>query len=102
MKSVFSFEVLCDGSLVLSVGGHCIQTAAKQAYREVTLALLEEAAASEELASVAETLERFLTATDFPALRAQHPELAGGRACRVRLHRLEDGSIGWSLAETAI
>ena len=41
MGKEFSFDVFSDGSLVLSLGEACIQTAARQAHRELTVALLE-------------------------------------------------------------
>jgi hypothetical protein len=94
-----SFDVLSDGSIVLTVGACCIQTAAKRAHREVTAALLKDRAATATLGALADTLERFLGASDFPALRAGHPELAGGTPCQVRLCRREDGSVGWSVVE---
>lgn len=99
MTRAFSFDVLSDGSVVLTVGECCIQTAAKRAHREVTAALLEGRAATDTLGALADTLERFLGATDFSALRADHPELAGGSPRQVRLRRREDGSVGWSVVE---
>lgn len=99
MTPAFSFDVLSDGSLVLTVGECCIQTAAKRAHREVTVALLDGSDATATLGPLADMLERFLTTTDFSALRAEHPELAGGSPFRVRLERCEDESVGWKVVE---
>jgi len=100
MARSFSFDVLSDGSLVLTVGECCIQTAAKRAHREVTAALLEDRAVTATLEVLADMLERFLLGTDFSVLRADHPELAGGTPCRVRLHQCENGSVGWSVVDS--
>jgi len=99
MTRAFSFGVLSDGSLVPEVRECCIQTAAKRALREVTAALLEGSSATATLGAIAAVLERFVGAIDFSALRADHPELAGGTPCEVRLRRSEDGSVGWSVVE---
>jgi hypothetical protein len=100
MTNTFSFDVLSDGSLILTVGESCIQTAAKRAHREVTAALLEGRAKATALGALADMLERFLGTTDFSALRTEHPELAGGTPCRVRLRRRENGSVGWSVVDS--
>jgi len=97
MTDAFSFDVLPDGSLVLAVGEFCIETAARRAHREVTEALLAGRGEDAALGILAETLERFLTTTRFSALRTEHPELAGGTRCRVRLHREGDGGVRWEL-----
>lgn len=92
-------DVISDGSLVLKVGASCIQLAAKRTHREVTTALLEGRAAGATLGALADTLERFLVATDVSLLRADHPELAGGTPSRVRLRRHENGSVRWNVVE---
>jgi hypothetical protein len=84
-------------TVVLALGDACIQTAAKRAHRELAAALLEGRAAASEAGAALETLARFLAATDFAALRAEHPELAGGIACRVRLLASADGAVRWEL-----
>jgi len=99
MSRVFSFDVLSDGSLVLTVGELCIQSTATRAHREVTMALLEGRTAGATLGALADTLERFLSTIHFPALRAEHPELAGGTECRVRLQRCDDGMVLWEFVE---
>jgi hypothetical protein len=40
-------------------------------------------------------LAGFLGSTDFAALRAAHPELAGGTPCRVRIYRDREGVVRW-------
>jgi len=97
MIGALSFDVLSDGSLVLTVGECCIQAAARRAHGEVTAALLEGRAEAAGLGGVVDVLARFLAATDFSALRTWHPELAGGTRCRVKLYRCDDGTIGWTV-----
>jgi hypothetical protein len=99
MTGAFSFDVLSDGSLVLTVGEFCIQTTAKKAHREVTTALIEGRSANTTLGALADMLEHFLSTTNFAALRAEHPELAGGVECRIRLQRLGDGNVRWKVVE---
>lgn len=87
------------GRVVLSLDGACIQTAARRAHRELAAALIEGRAAGPEAEASLETLTEFIAATDFAALRAKHPELAGGAPCRVVLRRGGDGRVGWEEAE---
>lgn len=99
MPSELSCDLLSSGALLLVLGELCIQGAARRAHCSVTRALLAQEATDGRLAAAAETLERFLTTTDFAALRSRHPELAGGHACRVRLERKQDGSVSWQVVE---
>jgi hypothetical protein len=92
-----SFEELSDGSLVLTVGKGCIQTAAKRVHREISVALLEGRATTATLGVYADTLERFLSTTDFSVLRTNHPDLAGGTECRVKFWQREDGGVDWEV-----
>ncbi|MDY0002598.1 MAG: hypothetical protein RBU30_14980 [Polyangia bacterium] len=98
-----SFELLPDGSLLLRLGEHCIQTAARIAHREVTSLLMDASHveqvddANTALEPVANTLALFLNNTDFPALRAEHPALAGGAPSLVRLRLTKDGEALWEL-----
>ncbi|MGB8412146.1 MAG: hypothetical protein WCE23_04910 [Candidatus Binatus sp.] len=92
-----SFDVLSDGSVVLTLGEACVQMTAKRAHRELTLALIEGRAAGAAPEVLVDTLERFLSTTDFAGLRAEHPELAGGSGCRVRLYRHADGIVRWEV-----
>ena len=79
----------------LSLATHCIQTAARRAHRELTDALIEDrlrpcAADGGGLAddeARLELLTDFLETHDFAALRAAHPELAGGRPVTVEILR---------------
>jgi len=97
MSETFSFDVLSDGSLILTLGELCIQSTARQAHRELSAALLEESAADATLGALVDTLGRFLNMTNFPALRAEYPELAGGTECCVRLRRQQDGDVCWEV-----
>lgn len=99
MGMSLSFDVLSDGSLVLTLGEACLQTTAKQAHHELTLALIEGRAAGPALEALVDTLAKFLTTTDFAGLRAEHPELAGGSRCRVRLCQCEEGVVRWEVVQ---
>ena len=92
-----SFEVLPDGRLVLILREACIQTTARQAHREITERLLAESSPDDALAESVELLQRFLVSTNFARLRTEHPELAGGTPCRVRLSRCADGTVQWEM-----
>jgi hypothetical protein len=94
----YSFDLLADGSMVLTLGEGCIQTTARRAHRELVLALIEGRARGAAIEALAAMLERFLSTTDFPALRTGRPELAGGVRCRVRLYR-RGGDVRWELVE---
>jgi hypothetical protein len=94
-----SFEVLSDGSLVLILREVCIQTTARQAHREITERLLVESSPDAALEISVELLKRFLVSTDFARLRTEHPELAGGTHCRVRLMYGEGGLVRWEIIQ---
>ena len=49
---------------------------------------------------VRRTFETFISTTDFAALRAEHPKLAGDTHCRVRLYRHEDGLVRWEVVQS--
>jgi hypothetical protein len=97
----FCFDVLGDGSAVLTLRSACLQTTARQAHRELTIALLEQDAAPNQWQTLVNTLERFLSTTDFAWLRAEHPELAGATGCRVRLFRTQSGDASWELLQSS-
>lgn len=99
MNSRSLFDLLPDGGLVLALGEGCIQATAKRAHRELTTALLEERVGTDAGGALLDLLEEFLNTTDFRALRAEHPELAGGVPCRVRLERRAGGGVAWTLVE---
>ena len=105
MTGAFSFDMLSGGSLVLTVGEGCIHTAAKRAHRELTTVPPEGGSSTVtpcDIGSLTDTLERFLTTTDFSTLRAEHPELAGGTRCLVRLLRCENGRVAELGIETLV
>lgn len=91
------FEVGSDGSVVLSLGEVCIQTAAKRAHRALVAAILEGRSEDPNEARAVETLERFLASTDFASLRSRHPSVAGGVTCRVRVGGSGDGAVRWEI-----
>ena len=95
-----AFEVRADGSLVLELGETCIQTAARRAHRQMAQMLLDQSTGGTVRENALDTLGDFLTRTDFAALRAERPELAGGTPCRVRLRRNRDGSVDWEMIDT--
>ena len=99
MTGAFSFDVLSDESLVMTVGEFCIQTTAEKAHREVTTALFKGRSTDTTLGALADMLEPFLSTTNFAVLRAEHPELAGGTECRVRLPRSGDDNVRWEVVE---
>ena len=99
MSRPFCFDVLGDGSVVLTLRCGCLQTTARQAHRELALALLEQDAAPSRWESPIATLQRFLSNTDFVWLRAKHPELAGATGCRVRLFRTQSGDARWEILQ---
>ncbi len=92
-----SFELLSNGSLALILREACIQTTARRAHREITEKLISELSPDEALKVSVDLLERFLVSTDFARLRTEHPELAGGTPCRVRLSCGEYGSVRWEV-----
>jgi len=97
MNKRLPFEVLADGSLVLTLDEACIQSTAKHAHRELTIALLEGRVASPAMEVPLNLLERFLTTTDFAALRTEHPELAGHNPCCVRLYGYDGSAVRWEV-----
>ncbi len=94
------FEVVHDGSVVLSLGECCVQTAAKRAHRALATAILEGRSENPSAARAVETLERFLNGTDFASLRSVHPSLAGGAVCKVRVSGDEDGTVRWEIVRS--
>jgi tRNA-Thr(GGU) m(6)t(6)A37 methyltransferase TsaA len=95
------FEVLPDGSVVLSLGDRCVQTAAKDAHRGLAATLLDGDGPGAGAASAVDLLAGFLAGTDFATLRAAHPELDGSVRCRVRLFCDEGGEVRWEVTGLA-
>ena len=95
-----AFAVSADGSLVLELGETCIQTAARRAHRRMAQMLLDQSTGGTFPENALDTLGDFLARTDFAALRAERPELAGGTPCRVRLRRNRDGAVDWEMIDT--
>jgi len=77
-------------TLVLDLCGQCIETAARAEYRRLSKILMRSESRLPASEQPAELLREFLVATDFRALRAQRPELAGGAPITVRI-TLESG-----------
>ncbi len=66
-------------SVLLTTGGHCIQSAAKDEFRRITRIILDSADNDilPVLAEQLELLKEFLENTDFNTLRASDERLAG-------------------------
>jgi hypothetical protein len=96
----FSFDVLDDGSLILTIDERCIKTVAARAYRELAQVVLDERlsnalASDDRLGCALDVIAEFLNTEDFAHLRATYPKLAGGTPCRVRVYRAPDGKVRW-------
>jgi hypothetical protein len=76
-------------TVVLSLSHHCIETAARREHRRISGLMLEGQAPEGAEADLV-LLAEFLGQTDFRRLRAERPELCGGRPVSVELRR--DGS----------
>jgi hypothetical protein len=99
MSRRLPFDVLSDGSLVLTLSESCIQTTARRAHRDLAEMLLSGPSPGRVVEARFDLLGRFLAATDFARLRAEHPELAGGSPCRVRLFSDGDGAVRWEVVQ---
>jgi hypothetical protein len=97
MTRAFSFHVLSDGSMVLIPDEACLQSTAKHAHRELTMALLEGRTAGPAREARVDLLERFPCMTDFATLRTEHPELAGQSGCRVRRFWRAADPVRWEV-----
>ncbi len=77
-------------SLILTLDGHCIETAARNRLREVTTkAIIEDI--DEKISAEIEFLERFLSENDFKKIRAENPRLDGRENIKVKIIHTEDG-----------
>lgn len=89
------FEVFED-SVVLTLESHCIESAARHAYRILTSQLFTEGI---QHTNAIKILEDFLTSENFAKLRTSYPKLAGGVSCAVRLWRDQNGRVRWECVE---
>jgi hypothetical protein len=83
------------GEVVLKVGRFCVETTARRARERLVAALLSGEASGPAVEHAVDLLEAFLRQSDFRALRAGDPDLAGGRACEVVVSRAADGALEW-------
>lgn len=88
-----SFDTLSDGSLVLTLRDGCIEMTAKHAHSELARALIAGTVTEPAMEAAAELLERFLSTTDFGALRAEHRELASATGKLVRLSWVQGRAV---------
>lgn len=88
-----SFDTLSDGSLVLTLRDGCIERTAKHAHSELAHALIAGTVTGPAMEAAAELLERFLSATTFGALRAEHCDLANATGKLVRLSRAKGRAV---------
>jgi len=80
--------------VALDLSKHCIERAARRAYQELLNDILNSSEKRTDQEDALSLLKAFLEETDFPKLRSDHPELAGGVKLMVSLKRTAEG--GWS------
>ncbi len=73
-----------DPVLTLLLDGHCIETTARIAFRDMERCALDGREVDE---SAYELLSEFLQATDFGTLRTERPILDGRRKVKVKVYR---------------
>lgn len=89
-------EIVSPVELLMELDGeHCIETTGQRVHRVLMGEYLEGAVEGAEAEGALDTLARFLAQTDFRALRAKYPELAGGSKVRVRIYRNDSGEVQW-------
>jgi hypothetical protein len=88
-------ELMPDGSLVLHLEEHCLETTARRAREALAGAYLEGRREGPEVEAVIALLGAFLGELDFRAIRAAHPGLAGGHSARLRVWRPPGGRVEW-------
>ncbi|MFZ5565120.1 MAG: hypothetical protein ACOZBW_13815 [Thermodesulfobacteriota bacterium] len=71
--------------LPLDLSRHCIQTEVRRLHNRLLSQCLRSPAPDDPTEKKLELLQQALETWDFPALRAAHPELAGGREADVAL-----------------
>lgn len=77
----------------LDLSHHCVETAARREHRRLCQELLAHPGAPAGARQQLQLLQRFLEQTDFAALRARRPELAGGTPGRVILTLTAEGEV---------
>ena len=81
--------------VVLDVSEHCVETEARARHRAAMTEAFASPTLSEEQGAVLEALEAFIQQSDFRAMRANHPEIAGGTSGSVEIGRDQNGQIRW-------
>jgi hypothetical protein len=82
-----SWELLKDGSVLMSLERACVETTARRVQREIVRGLLEGWLSPAGAGAGLDTLREFLRTADFAALRSQQPELSGEVPCRIKVIR---------------
>lgn len=77
----------------LNLAEHCIQTAAQIRLRELLSAIGQQDDPAQSLLQEYDMLKIFLETADFPRLRSERPELAGGSNIEVIVEQTADGFI---------
>ncbi len=95
-----SWEIMPDGSVLMSLSGTCVETMARRVQREIVQALLDGWMLPARAGPGLDTLVEFLGTVDFAALRAEHPRLSGDVLCRVRVARNGDGVVCCALEDS--
>lgn len=81
--------------VALDVSAHCVETEARARYRAAMTDAVDRPDLSEEQCAFIATLETFLRETDLRAMRAQHPETAGGTPGSVEVRQDDRGGVTW-------
>ncbi len=85
-------------SVVLDLEHHCVETEARRLHRRLTDRLLEEGLSPEEMEGYAaklKLLEDFVRNRNFRKMRAEDPDMAGGRPVALVLFRGPDDRVCW-------
>ncbi len=76
-----------DARVILSLDGHCVETAARHEFKRLMDAIFDETGDTTELEARIELVRAFLESADFPTLRASDPRLSGEIKASVELSR---------------
>ena len=90
-----------SATVVLELTERCVQTAARREHGRLVDRLMRSDADGGPDEERLELLADFLSATDFPRLRAERPELAGGTPVTFTLWRDEAGELCWAVSATS-